>query len=139
MATKKTTAPASATKAPAKKAAPKKTAAKKTAAAPRHPLARLKAQHGTKADLVAKIAGPLTPSGADADAVKARLLRASNSQLLHLADVVATVTKKFGSRDKLVDAIGAGRGQGKDKDFLAKLATMPLPQLLDLGNRAARK
>ena len=145
MATKKTTAPAAtATKA---KVAPKKTAGAKKASAstagPRHPLARLKAQHGTKADLVAKIAGPLTPSGADADAIKARLLKASNGQLLHLADVVATVTKKFGSRDKLVDAISKGRAQTKDKDFLAKLATLSLPQLLDLGNRysaqAARK
>ena len=53
--------------------------------------------------------------------------------------MVATVTKQFGSRDKLVDAIGAAKGQAKDKDYLAKLATMSLPQLLDLGKAAARR
>ena len=135
MATKKTSASATAPKAASAaktKAKPAtKTAKAKVAAAPRHPLARLKAAHGTKADLVAKIVGPLTPAGADGDSVKARLLR--------LADVVATVTKQFGSRDKLVDAIGAAKGQAKDKDYLAKLATMSLPQLLDLGKAAARR
>lgn len=143
MATKKTTAsaPKAAKAAPkAAKAAPKAAKAKTAkAAAPRHPLARLKAAFGTKADLVAKIVGPLTAEGQDGESLKARLLRASNQKLLHLADVVETVNKKYGSRAKLVDAIGAATKHAKDKDYLAKLAKLPLPQLLDLGNSATRR
>src|SRR5262245_18015437 len=120
MATKKTTkaAPKGAgKKAPAKKKpAAKKTPAKKTAAkkteraakpaAPavpavsKHPLARLKAAHGTKDDLIKRLVEPLLKDGEDKDALKSRLSRSSNRQLLHLERVVETVKSKFGGRDQ---------------------------------------
>ena len=74
--------------------------------------------------------------------LQARLLKASSSQLLRLARVVETVNKKYGSRDKLIDAIAAASKGSKDKDYLAKLATYSLPRLLDLASskqRAARQ
>jgi hypothetical protein len=53
--------------------------------------------------------------------------------------VVETVTKKYGSRSKLVDALGKAYGAVKDKDYLAKLEGMPLPKLLDLVTSAERR
>jgi fructose-1-phosphate kinase PfkB-like protein len=70
--------------------------------------------------------------------VKDRLLKASNQQLLRLQRVVTTVKEKWGSRDKLIAAIGAAMNKTKDQDYLAKLATFSLPRLLDLGISAER-
>lgn len=147
MATAKTTTTKTTAKAAPKKTATKtaakvtKSAAPKTkkAAGPRHPLARVKALHTDKASLVKTIAGPLTASGEQTADVEKRLLKVSNHKLLHLADVVNTVTKKFGGRQQLIDAAGKAYGKTKDKPFLASLATMPLPRLLDLATSAQRR
>jgi hypothetical protein len=153
MATKKTTAPATAsakttkTKAPAKtakgatktaKAAPKAKPAPKAKVAT-GPLARLKAAHGTKEGLVGTLVEPLTRVGEDAEALRGKLLKASNQQLLRLAKAVETVTKKYGSRSKLVEALGKAYGAAKDKDYLAKLEGYSLPKLLDLVTAAERR
>lgn len=149
MAPKKTPAKSKATPAAAKaKAAPKvtktqKAAARKAAAKkPQGPKAALTAKHSSKESLVGSIIGSLVRADENRDVVQTRLLKASNAQLLRLAGVVETVNKKFGSRDKLIDAIAKATKSGKDKDYLAKLATYPLPRLLDLATskqRAARQ
>ena len=72
----------------------------------------------------------------DSGAVAERLKTASNTQLLRLQQVVETVKSKYGSREKLIDAIGTAQNKSKDKDYLAKLATFTLPHLLDLAPRA---
>ena len=144
MATKKTnTKSPAAKKAPAKKAAaaPKKTRAPKAEAAakeqlPRHPKARLAKLHSSKADLAKTLAGALAAGDEDTGALTARLSKASNTQLLRLQKVVETVKSKYGSREKLIEAIGSAANKSKDKDYLAKLATYPLPRLLDLAPRA---
>lgn len=144
MATKKTnTKSPAAKKAPAKKAAaaPKKTRAPKAEASakeqlPRHPKARLAKLHNSKADLAKTLAGALAAGDEDTGALTARLSKASNMQLLRLQKVVETVKSKFGSREKLIEAIGSAANKSKDKDYLAKLATYPLPRLLDLAPRA---
>jgi hypothetical protein len=158
MATKKTTkesaksAKKTATKAapakkgaPAKKAAPAKKEPKartekadKGAPKARHPLGRVKERFGTKEDLVKTLVEPLAAADEDTDIVKDRLLKASNQQLLRLQRVVTTVKEKWGSRDKLIAAIGAAMKKTKDQDYLAKLATFSLPRLLDLGISAER-
>jgi len=146
MASKKTT-----TK---KKVAPKAKAAPKAApkakkepkagnleakdALPRHPKARLAKLHNSKADLAKSLAPALVAGDEDAGAVTERLTTASNAQLLRLQKVVETVKEKYGSRDKLIEAIGSAQNKSKDKDYLAKLATFPLPRLLDLATSAAR-
>lgn len=127
----------------AKPAAPKKTvkAPVKAKAAPkvpvkvgpRHPRARVIAGHQSKEALAKTLAAVLARGDEDTDALAARLKTASNQQLLRLASVTATVKKKWGSRDKLIEAIGAAQHKSKDKDFLAKLETMSLPRLVDLA------
>ena len=145
MATKKTTTKsAAAKKAPAKKAAaPTKarvakeaSADKKINALPRHPKARLAKLHGSKADLAKSLAGSLVIGDEDSGSVSERLSKASNAQLLRLQKVVDAVKAKYGSREKLIAAIGTAQNKSNDKDYLAKLATYPLPHLLDLAPRA---
>ena len=41
-----------------------------------------------------------------------------------------TVKDKWGSREKLIAAIGEQTKSGKDKDYLTKLGSFPLPRLL---------
>jgi hypothetical protein len=141
MATKKTsTKSPAAKKAPAKKAAaPKKARAPKAEAKealPRHPKARLAKLHGTKADLAKTLAGALVAGDEDSGALTERLSKASNTQLLRLQKAVDTMKSKYGSREKLIEAIGTAQNKSKDKDYLAKLATYPLPRLLDLASHA---
>ena len=160
MATKKTEK-TSTKKAPAgKKAAAKggprkaaaKPAAKKTAApkekkekkepvkvGPRHPLARVKASSGGTKEALAKTLAPVLAFGDDdVDQVEARLKTASNAQLLRLQRVTATVKQKYGSREGLIEAIGKAGKSTKDKDYVAKLETLSLPNLLDLAQTAER-
>jgi len=144
MATKRTNTKSAAAKAPKKKAAaPKAVKAKAPKgeakeAGPRHPRARLVKAHNSKADLAKSLAPALLGADDDAGALTERLSKASNKQLLRLQHVVETVKSKFGSREKLIQAIGNAQHHSKDKDYLAKLATLPLPQLLDLATSATR-
>ncbi len=103
------------------------------------PLARMKAVYGSKESLVGKLVDPLAGKDEDTDALKERLLRASNQQLLRLAKVVETVTKKYGGRDKLVATLGKALNKAKDADFLAKLETFSLPRLYDLAASHERR
>jgi hypothetical protein len=143
MATKKTPAKKTAA-APKVKAAPRVTKAQKTATRkaaakkPQGPKAQLTARHTTKESLIGSIIGSVLATGENREAVQTRLLRASNAQLLRLASVVETVTKKFGSRDKLIDAITKASKSAKDKDYVAKLGTYSLPRLLDLATSKQR-
>ena len=127
------------------KAAPKTKATKAAKAAATAakvaggPLAKLKAAYGSKESLIGKIVEPLAGKDEDTDALKERLLHASNRQLLRLAKVVETVTKKYGSREKLVAAIGTAMNKAKDADYLAKLETLGLAKLFDLARSAERR
>jgi len=137
---KKAAAPAK--KAPAKKAAtkekkPPKQKVVETKA--RHPKARVLEAHGGKDSLAKSLAGAVARGDEDTDQVEARLKTASNAQLLRLAAAAATVKEKWGNRDKLIAAIGGFENKAKDKDFLAKLETYSLPQLLDLALAAERR
>src|SRR3954464_15447647 len=89
MATK-TAKPAAA---PKKSAAPaaKAKSAKPAAKQPTGPLGRVAALHGGKDKLIDKLAPGLAGDGADEGALKDRLRKASNQQLLRLAGVVEAV------------------------------------------------
>ncbi len=123
----------------AKTAAAKKPAKVATAKVATGPLARLKAAYGSKESLVGKLVEPLAGKDEDTDALKDRLLKASNQQLLRLAKVVETVTKKYGSREKLVAAVSKAYGKAKDADYLAKLHSFSLPRLFELVSSAERR
>lgn len=142
---KKTAARAkSAARSAAKKAAPKAKAKAKTKAAapapvkigPRHPRARVAEAHGSKAALAKAIAPFVARGDEDIDALELRLKTASNAQLLRLQRATQTLKDKYGDRDKLIAAIGAATKKANDKDYLAKLATYSLPQLLDAAAAA---
>ncbi|HTR56262.1 MAG TPA: hypothetical protein VMJ10_36565 [Kofleriaceae bacterium] len=149
MATKKTTKttektaakakPAAKAKAPAKaKAAPKaakppKEAGESRPALPRHPKARLAKLHTGKAELAQSLAKSLAREDEDSAQIADRLRTASNTQLLRLQHVVEIVHKKFGSRAKLIEAIGNAEKKSTDKDYLAKLDLLSLPNLLELA------
>jgi hypothetical protein len=105
---------------------------------PRHPRAKVIAAHGSKAELAEAVARAIATQGQDAGALAARLKGATNAQLLRLKRVADAVKEKWGSREKLIDAIGAAYKKSKDQDYLAKLGTYSLPRLVDLAARAAR-
>jgi hypothetical protein len=119
----------------AKKAAPKVKAVKAAPAKvlPRHPKARVADAHGSKAALAKAIAPLIARADEDAGQLEDRLKKASNAQLLRLQRATQTLKSKYGSRDKLIEAIGTATKKSKDKDYLAKLGTFTLPQLLDLA------
>jgi len=137
---------------PAAKKAPAKTKAKAKAkpkapkpapvkAGPRHPMARVVAAHGSKAALAGAIAKAIARADQDTGALETQLKKASNAQLLRLERATQTLKEKFGDRTKLIAAIGAATNKSKDKDYLAKLDTYSLPQLLGIAaasQRAAR-
>jgi len=121
----------------AKKAAPKakvvKTAKAPVEAKPRHPHARVTAAHTSKETLAKSLAEALAKPDEDTGTIADRLRTASNSQLLRLQHVVETVKAKYGDRAKLIAKIGSVENKSKDKDYLAKLDSFSLPQLLDLA------
>ena len=139
--------PAKKTAASKAKAAPKKAAPKakaKTKAAPkpkaapvkvgpRHPKGRVAEAHGSKAALAKALAPVLARTDEDAGALETRLAKASNAQLLRLQRAATTLKDKYGSRDKLIAAIGTATRKSTDKDYLAKLDSFSLPQLLGLA------
>jgi hypothetical protein len=108
---------------------------------PRHPMARVVEAHGSKAALAGALAKVLARADQDAGALESNLKKASNAQLLRLQRATQTLKEKFGDRTKLIAAISAATNKAKDKDYLAKLETYSLPQLLDIAaasQRAAR-
>jgi hypothetical protein len=152
MATKKTASTKKAGpkgKSAAKKAAPKAKAKVKAKAAPkpkpapvkvgpRHPMARVVAAHGSKAALATALATAIARADQDTAALESQLKKASNAQLLRLEAATQTLKEKFGDRNKLIAAIGAATNKSKDKDYLAKLDSYSLPQLLDLAAASQR-
>jgi hypothetical protein len=138
MATKQTTKTAPKTNSAAAPKKAKAVKAEKKAQPARHPHGRVAAKHENKAALAKSLASVLAHGDENAEALQSRLGRASNAQLLRLQQVSETVKSRFGSRDKLISAIGDHHKKAKDKDFIAKLGTYSLPQLLSLAPAAKR-
>lgn len=129
-------------KAPAKaKAAPKAPKAPKVEhkALPRHPKARVTAAHESKEALAKSLSVALAKSGESAGDLADKLKTASNQQLLRLHGVVEQVKAKYGDREKLIAKLGEFEKKAKDKDYLAKLGALGLPQLLELAAAHERR
>jgi hypothetical protein len=130
-------------KAPAKKAAAPKKAKSATAEAkpvgPRHPKARVAAAHGSKEALAKTLAALIAREDEDTDIIAGRLEKASNTQLLRLQKAVEVMKEKYGGRDKLIAAIGTAEQKANDKDYLAKLGSLSVPNLLDLAKSHERR
>ena len=101
------------------------------------PLSLVKEQFGTKEQLVDALTA--LPEGVlargsgddDKDAFRTRLLTAANSKLLRLHQVGRAVADRWGSKDKLVDALLTMQRRNKDENYRTKLGTLSLGKLYD--------
>jgi hypothetical protein len=107
---------------------------------PNTPFARVKAGFGSKKDLIEKVKGL-----ASDELWLGRLNQdkswdsISNSKLLRLHALLSDAKQRFGTRDKLVDALVSAEGRGKDADYKKHFASWPLPRLLDALNSAEKR
>lgn len=102
------------------------------------PLEKVK-EAGGKEKLVEKIVGMIDRGTEEGDALKARLLAASNKQLLRLAKVSETVRSKYGSTDKLAASVASAMGRAKDADYVRRLGEYTPARLLDMAQALARR
>jgi hypothetical protein len=103
------------------------------------PLAIVKDKFGEKAKLVEAIE-KLTKDGlwlSRASAGKG-LAHVSNAKLLRLHATFTEVKEKFGTREKLVDAVLEVEKRAKDTGLRQKLSEWPVPRLFD-AYRSAQK
>ncbi|MBV9948227.1 MAG: hypothetical protein JOZ69_15350 [Myxococcales bacterium] len=70
---------------------------------------------------------------------KKGLAHVSNAKLLRLHATFSEVKEKFGSRDKLIDAILELEKRSKDADLRQKLEAWPVPRLYDAYRSAAKR
>lgn len=101
------------------------------------PLQQVNEEHGGKAKLVDKLVGLI--DGDDKDSLKGRLAAASNQKLLRLLKVSETVKSKFGSPDKLAEAVAGQLGRAKDSDYVKKLGAYTPAKLLDMAQSLTRR
>jgi hypothetical protein len=102
------------------------------------PLAQVKRLHSSKEGLIEALAGDLARETGDSkDSVKERLAGAPNTKLLRLHQALTSLRDKYGSKDKLIQALSQARGHGKDRDYAAKLQTYSIPRLLDMMRAAS--
>jgi len=105
-----------------------------------NPLAVVKEKFGEKAKLVEaleKLAGEaLWVSRTNKDK---GLAHVSNAKLLRLHATFTTVKEKFGTREKLIDAILELEKRSKDAGLRQKLLEWPVPRLFDTYRSAAKR
>lgn len=98
------------------------------------PLQQVKEQFGSKDALAKKLVALLDkPEDEDQADFERRIETASNKQLLRLWSAEQAVKSRFGSKDKLIDAVVRARFDGNDNaDYRAKVSTYSKTRLLDL-------
>ncbi len=67
------------------------------------------------------------------------LAHVSNAKLLRLHATFTQVKEKFGTREKLIDAILELEKRSKDAEWRTKLSTWPVPRLFDTYKSAAKR
>ncbi|MDH5675101.1 MAG: hypothetical protein OEZ06_23435 [Myxococcales bacterium] len=63
----------------------------------------------------------------------------SNRKLLHLHEVLSAVKERFGSREKLIEAIAEGAKRAKDADYKKSLERFPTPRLYELYRAGVKR
>ena len=102
------------------------------------PFQRVQQLHGGKEQLVDKITDVLERGEESKEDLKKRLQSSSNTKLLRLLEAATELKDRFGTREKLVDAILAKMGRQKDADFRTKLLAWTPARLLDLHRARER-
>ena len=104
------------------------------------PLAAVKEKFGDKAKLVEAVQkfvnDDLWVSRTNKDK---GLDHVSNAKLLRLHGVFTEVKQKFGSREKLIDAILELEKRSKDAGYRQRLLAWPVPRLYDAYKSAAKR
>src|SRR5580658_9212804 len=103
----------------------------------RTPLAVVKDKFGDKKKLVEKLTGEaLWVSRTNKDK---GLAHVSNAKLLRLHATFTKVKEKFGTREKLIDAILELEKRTKDSEYKTKLSEWPVPRLFDAYQSLAKR
>ncbi len=103
------------------------------------PLHLVKERFGDKASLVAAVEKLATDDlWLDRVSEDKGLKRVSNAKLLHLHEVLSQASERFGSREKLIDAILTLENRSKDDGYRSRLQRYPLSRLLDAHGQADR-
>lgn len=103
------------------------------------PLAAVKERFESKDKLVEAVMA-LSSTDLWVDRLGAKgLARVSNAKLLKLHRLLSDAKERFGSREKLVTSILEATNRAKDAGLRGKLASYPLPRLLDIYRSAARQ
>jgi hypothetical protein len=104
------------------------------------PLSRVKEQFGDKEKLVAAVE---KLGGEDLWVARTNenkgLAHVSNAKLLRLHRVLSEVKEKFGTREKLVDAILELEKRTKDAGYKQRLSAWPVPRLYDTYRSTAKR
>jgi len=67
------------------------------------------------------------------------LKHVSNQKLIRLHDTLTEVKEKFGSRDKLIEAVLEAENRTKDEGYKQRLAKHPVPRLYDQYKSAKKR
>jgi hypothetical protein len=104
------------------------------------PLAIVKDKFGEKAKLVEAIE-KLTKDGLwlSRSSEGKGLAHVSNAKLLRLHATFTEVKEKFGTREKLVDAVLEAEKRAKDTGLRQKLSEWPVPRLFDAYKSAEKR
>ena len=78
-----------------------------------NPLAQVKAEHGEKSKLVDAVLSVIDLGDRSKDDTKSRLASVSNKKLLRLLRVAQTIKDKYGSTEKLAEAVAAAAGKAR--------------------------
>lgn len=97
------------------------------------PVGRVKGQFESKAKLVSAVQALATPAlWLDRVSADKGLAKVSNGKLLRLHAALSRAKEQFGSRDKLIGAVLTLGKRSGDEGYKSRLASYPLPRLLDL-------
>lgn len=108
--------------------------------ATKSPLALMKQTFGDKAKLVQAVEKLTSEDLWVARTNKDKgLAHVSNAKLLRLHATFTAVKEKFGTREKLIDAILELQGRSKDVGLRATLTGWPVPRLYDTYKSAAKR
>jgi hypothetical protein len=104
------------------------------------PFQQVTAQFGDKAKLVSAVQSLATDAlWLDRVNPEKGLAKVSNTKLLRLHATLSRAKEQFGSRDGLVNAVLNLGKRAKDDGYKARLATFPVPRLLDLHDSLNKK
>jgi hypothetical protein len=104
------------------------------------PIQQVKANFGDKAKLISAVQSLATDAlWLDRVNPEKGLGKVSNTKLIRLHAALSRAKEQFGSRDALIGAVLTLGKRGKDEGFKARLASFPVPRLLDLHDSLNKK